>query len=260
MCRDLARMFREEAAHQDTRAIVLTGTGVAFSAGADLKELLAARDAGDMTGFIRDAQDITRAMHACPKPIVVAINGFAVGMGLELSLGADYRIASRNAVFALPERQHKLEVTNAASWLLPQRIGTVAAEELITSGRKFDASEALHLGIIEPRSRPQRAALVDFSIILMLAVPVFILVAVSSEIAAAVFDQASPGVLNMVGIAMVGGFLATLAGIAVAYYGTVATYRFGLDPDNYGVPLLTASMDLVGAFSLIAAIALLRVA
>jgi mgtE-like transporter len=121
-------------------------------------------------------------------------------------------------------------------------------------------STKLHLGIIEPRSRPQRAALVDFSIILMLAVPVFILVAVSSEIAAAVFNQPSPGVLNMIGIALVGGFLATLAGIAVAYYGTVATYRFGLDPDNYGVPLLTASMDLVGAFSLIAAIALLRVA
>jgi mgtE-like transporter len=117
----------------------------------------------------------------------------------------------------------------------------------------------LHLGIIEPRSRPQRAALVDFSIILLLAVPVFVLVAISSEIAASVFHQTSPGVFNMIGVSLVGGFLATIAGIAVAYYGTVATYRFGLDPDNFGVPLLTASMDLVGAFSLIAAIALLRI-
>jgi enoyl-CoA hydratase/carnithine racemase len=154
MCRDLARIFREQAANQDARAIVLTGTGVAFSAGADLKELLAARDAGDMTGFIRDAQDITRAMRACPKPIVMAINGFVVGMGLELSLGADYRIASPNAVFALPERQHKLEVTNAASWLLPHCIGTVAAEELIASGRQFDAFEAHHLGLVEEIVEP----------------------------------------------------------------------------------------------------------
>jgi mgtE-like transporter len=130
-------------------------------------------------------------------------------------------------------------------------LGSVLSSRLATK---------LHLGVIEPRSRPQRAALVDFSIILLLAVPVFVLVAVSSEIAATVFNQTSPGVLNMVGVSLVGGFLATIAGIAVAYYGTVATYRFGLDPDNYGVPLLTASMDLVGAFSLIAAIALLRIA
>src|SRR5262249_37305581 len=111
-------------------------------------------------------------------------------------------------------------------------------------------SSKLHLGIIEPTSRPQRAARTDFMIILLLAIPVFALVAISSEIAATVFQQPTPGLLNMVGVAMIGGLIATAIGMLVAYYGTVATYRFGLDPDNYGVPLLTASMDLVGAFSL----------
>ncbi|MBI2704197.1 MAG: magnesium transporter [Actinobacteria bacterium] len=120
-------------------------------------------------------------------------------------------------------------------------------------------SSKLHLGIIEPASRPQRAARVDFTIILLLALPVFTLVAISSEIAATVFQQATPGIVNMVGVALIGGLIATGVGMLVAYYGTIATYRFGLDPDNYGVPLLTASMDLVGAFSLIAAIALLRI-
>ena len=56
---------------------------------------------------------------------------------------------SLNAVFALPERKHRLEVTNAASWLLPNIVGTVAAEEMIASGRRFDAAEALGFGLIE---------------------------------------------------------------------------------------------------------------
>jgi enoyl-CoA hydratase len=155
MCRRLAELIRQAAAQPDAQTIVLTGTGVAFSAGADLKELLAARDATDLSGFIEDAQQITRTMHACARPIVAAINGFAVGMGLELSLCADYRIASRNAIFALPERQHNLEVTNAASWLLPQAIGAAAAEELISSGRKFDAAEAYALGLVEETVAPE---------------------------------------------------------------------------------------------------------
>lgn len=117
----------------------------------------------------------------------------------------------------------------------------------------------LHLGIIEPTSRPQRAARVDFFIIFLLAIPVFTLVAVSSEIAAVVFQQPTPGIVNMIGVALIGGLIATCVGVLVAYYGTVATYRFGLDPDNFGVPLLTASMDLVGAFALIAAIAFLHI-
>jgi mgtE-like transporter len=117
----------------------------------------------------------------------------------------------------------------------------------------------LHLGIIEPTARPARAARDDFAIIALLGVPVFVLVAISSQIAAALFGLASPGVLNMIGISLIGGFLATSVALFVAYYGSIATYRLGLDPDNYGVPLLTSSMDLVGALSLILAILMLGI-
>ncbi|HEY5155983.1 MAG TPA: magnesium transporter, partial [Acidimicrobiales bacterium] len=103
----------------------------------------------------------------------------------------------------------------------------------------------LHLGIIEPTARPQRAARDDFAITAMLGIPVFVLVALSSQVAATVTGQASPGVANMVGISLIGGFLATFFALFVAYYGSIATYRLGLDPDNYGVPLLTSSMDLI---------------
>jgi mgtE-like transporter len=121
-------------------------------------------------------------------------------------------------------------------------------------------SSKLHLGIIDPVARPQRPARDDFAIIAMLAVPVFALVALSADLAAWLFGQASPGVLQMVVIAVIGGAIATAAGMVVAYYGSIVTYRLGLDPDNYGIPLLTSSMDLVGALSLIFAIIIVGVA
>ena len=117
----------------------------------------------------------------------------------------------------------------------------------------------LHLGIIEPTARPSRAARDDFAIVGLLGIPVFTLVAISSQIAAALFGQASPGVLNMIGISLIGGSIATFFAVFIAYYGSIVTYRLGLDPDNYGVPLLTSSMDLVGAISLIAAIMILGI-
>jgi mgtE-like transporter len=117
----------------------------------------------------------------------------------------------------------------------------------------------LHLGIIEPTARPSRAARDDFAIVAILGVPVFVLVAISSQVAAALFGLASPGVVNMIAISLIGGFIAVFFALFIAYYGSIVTYRLGLDPDNYGVPLLTSSMDLVGAVALIAAITILGI-
>lgn len=121
-------------------------------------------------------------------------------------------------------------------------------------------SSKLHLGIIDPVARPQRAARDDFAIIALLALPVFALVALSADLAAWLFGQASPGALQMVAVAMIGGAIATAIGMIVAYYGSIVTFRLGLDPDNYGIPILTSSMDLVGALSLIFAIVLVGIA
>ena len=117
----------------------------------------------------------------------------------------------------------------------------------------------LHLGIVDPVARPQRAARDDFAIIGLLAVPVFTLVAVSADLASFITDKTSPGVLPMVGVALVGGAIATGAAILIGYYASVATYRLGLDPDNYGIPLITSSMDLVGVIALILGAFALRV-
>jgi mgtE-like transporter len=82
-------------------------------------------------------------------------------------------------------------------------------------------------------------------------------VAVSADVAAGVAGLASPGVLRMIGISLIGGFLATGVAVVIVYYGAIAAYRLGLDPDNHGIPLITSSMDLVGAFALILAIVLI---
>lgn len=121
-------------------------------------------------------------------------------------------------------------------------------------------SSKLHLGIIEPTIRPQRAARDDIVLVGVLAVPVFVLVALSAEVASLLFGYASPGALRMVAVAVLGGAGATVVAMAVAYYGAIATYRSGLDPDNYGIPLLTSSMDLVASVSLILAIMAVGVA
>ena len=114
----------------------------------------------------------------------------------------------------------------------------------------------LHLGVVEPTNMPPRAARDDFILTFLFAVPVFVLVAVSTDVAATIAGLATPGALRMVAISLLGGFMATAVAVGIVYYGAIATYRLGLDPDNHGIPLITSSMDLVGAFALILAIVL----
>ncbi|MER3452910.1 MAG: magnesium transporter MgtE, partial [Acidimicrobiia bacterium] len=118
----------------------------------------------------------------------------------------------------------------------------------------------LHLGVVEPTGMPQRPARDDFVLTFLYAIPVFTLVAISADIAGAVFGLASPGVARMVLASLFGGFIATFFAVLIAYYGAIAAYRTGLDPDNHGIPLITSSMDLVGAFSLVLAIVVLGIA
>jgi mgtE-like transporter len=120
-------------------------------------------------------------------------------------------------------------------------------------------SSKLHLGVLQPPNVPARPARDDFLLTFVYAVPVFVLVAVSSDIAATVAGLATPGMLRMVAVSLLGGFIATACAVGVAYYGAIATFRLGLDPDNHGIPMMTSSMDLVGAFALILAIVLLGI-
>jgi len=121
-------------------------------------------------------------------------------------------------------------------------LGGIVASRLATK---------LHLGTVAPRAWPSRLARDDMVLAFVFAVPTFILVALSADLVALVFGLASPGTLLMVQVTLIGGLASTVVAVLVAYYGSVAAYRLGLDPDNHGIPLITSSMDLVGAVSLI---------
>ena len=115
----------------------------------------------------------------------------------------------------------------------------------------------LHLGTVELARSPWRAVGEDILLVYAYALPTFFLLGISADIAAAVFDLGSPGVLQMIGVAMLAGAFATTAAVVVGYYGAIATYRLGLDPDNHGIPIVTSSLDFLGAVSLILAIVIL---
>lgn len=135
--------------------------------------------------------------------------------------------------------------------LFPAFISSAGALGGILSSR---LSTKLHLGLMTPASFPNRDARADGALILALGVPIYLFNAAGAHFVGRALGQASPGLADMVLVSLVGGVLAVLFVIAVAYYGTVAAVRFGADPDTYGVPLVTSSVDFVGALALIVVI------
>lgn len=118
----------------------------------------------------------------------------------------------------------------------------------------------LHLGAVTPRARPEPVALLDGTIVLVLGITVYALTAVATLILAEVVGAAYPGALRFIGITMVGGLLATLVAAVIGYYAATATFRFGFDPDNHTIPIVTSGMDLLGAICLVVALVIFGVA
>jgi len=121
-------------------------------------------------------------------------------------------------------------------------------------------STKLHLGTLGDRGTSWRAATNDVMLVYLYAVPVFVFLGLTSTLVANVLNKASPGIVDMLGVSLIAGFLATSAAVAVGFYSAAATHRFGLDPDNHAIPLVTSSLDLLGALSLILAIVILGLA
>ncbi|MGH2725188.1 MAG: magnesium transporter [Actinomycetota bacterium] len=112
----------------------------------------------------------------------------------------------------------------------------------------------LHLGAMSPRGRPEGVAVLDGTIILVFALLTFPLSGLAAQTAARLVGLASPGVFAMIGVSMLAGAMATVLAMLVAYYTAVATFRRGLDPDNYGIPMITSSMDFAGVICLVIAL------
>ncbi|MGH2748761.1 MAG: magnesium transporter [Actinomycetota bacterium] len=117
----------------------------------------------------------------------------------------------------------------------------------------------LHLGAVTPTARPEAAALLDGTIVLALGLTVYTLTAVSALGLAAILGAAYPGVVRFVGSVLIGGMLATLVAAVIGYYAAIVTHRFGFDPDNHTIPLVTSGMDLLGVICLVIGLTLFGV-
>lgn len=147
---ELIEVWTDVRDDPDVWVAILTGSGDrAFCAGADLKELIPELGRRSRAGTLTDFNfgGITRGFD-CPKPLIAAINGFALAGGLELALACDIRIAVEGARFGQPEVRWAIIPGAGGTQRLPRAIGLSAAMELILTGRQIDAPEALRLGLI----------------------------------------------------------------------------------------------------------------
>jgi enoyl-CoA hydratase/carnithine racemase len=143
----------------DVWIAILTGAGDrAFFAGADLKDLIPALAERARAGTLRDFNfgGITRGFHTW-KPLIAAVNGFALAGGTELALACDIRVAAENARFGQPEVRWAIIPGAGGTQRLPRAIGASAALELILTGRQIDAQEALRLGLVHRVVPPGQA-------------------------------------------------------------------------------------------------------
>ena len=117
-------------------------------------------------------------------------------------------------------------------------------------------SSKLHIGMIEPRVLPGKVAGLDVSLTFLLALLAFTGTGAIGWVGAEIVGTTPPNVLVLLAVSLTGGLMATLALSSVAYGAATAAFRFGLDPDNHGIPIVTAAMDFLGILCLVSAVAL----
>jgi 2-(1,2-epoxy-1,2-dihydrophenyl)acetyl-CoA isomerase len=150
---DLLKVLREVAADDEVRAVMLTGAGRAFCAGADLKDGLAAvRDSNGQidtkSTLVTWYHPIVTAIREMPKPVVTAVNGPAAGAGLSLALAGDLVVAKESAYFSLAFVNIGLVPDGGASLFVPSRIGFARAAEMALLGDRVTAAKAVDIGLI----------------------------------------------------------------------------------------------------------------
>ncbi len=153
---ELDRMFTELSMREQVGVVVLTGAGRAFVAGADIAEVAAA--AGTPAGLEATAtfgQDVFTRIERLNKPVIAAVNGFALGGGLELALACHLRIASTTAKFGLPETKLGLIPGYGGTQRLQRLVGLGRAMQMVLTGGMVDADEAVRSGLANAVYTPE---------------------------------------------------------------------------------------------------------
>ena len=141
----LADEVTRHAADPAIRCLIITGSDKAFAAGADVKEMA---DAGPVEVMARNVQQYWRILMDCPKPLIAAIEGFALGGGLELALCTDIIVAGEGAKLGLPEVKIGILPGGGGTQKLARLVGRQRAMLLLLTGRIFSAAEAFSMGVI----------------------------------------------------------------------------------------------------------------
>jgi enoyl-CoA hydratase len=144
---ELGEVLQEVYTNPEIRSVIVTGAGgKAFVAGADISEFNGIREDG--TALSKKGQEIFFGIERSPKPIIAAVNGFALGAGCELAMSCHFRIASANAKFGQPEVNLGLIPGYGGTQRLVQLIGKGRAMELLLTANMIDANTALQYGLV----------------------------------------------------------------------------------------------------------------
>src|SRR3989337_365079 len=158
MLTSLSRVLRDADADREVRVIVLTGAGRGFCAGLDLKDVSSGQGIGSDGGGLAARFDLANSppvvLHTTDKPVICALNGPAAGYGLDLALGCDIRIASREAKLAAVFTRRGILPESGGSWLLPRLIGWAKAAEIAFRGLTLSAQESLEMGLVDRGVEP----------------------------------------------------------------------------------------------------------
>jgi len=150
LLKEFSVALAELANNDGVRAIVVTGAGEkAFAAGADIGELNALASAGSGAEQARSGQALTRQIERLREPVIMAVNGFALGGGCEIAMAGDILIASENAKFGQPEVNLGLIPGYGGTARTTRRVGKGMAMYLCLTGEIIDAREALRIGLVQ---------------------------------------------------------------------------------------------------------------
>lgn len=152
---DFSEALWAVAGDPDVRSVVISGEGRAFCAGADLTEFGSAPSLV-IARQVRWQRDVWGQLLDLDKPVVAAIHGFCIGSGLEIALLCDLRIAADDTVFAMPEARLGMIPAAGGTQTLPRHAGSSRAMDLLLTGRRFTAQEALSMGLVTRLSAADR--------------------------------------------------------------------------------------------------------
>lgn len=144
---DLQKALEQAREDNEIKAVVFTGTGRAFSTGADLKDSKD-RSIEDYRKYLESLQEASRKIIRFEKPTLAAINGYALGSGYELALACDIRLAARDALIGSPEARVTSSVTGGAFRLLQDLVGPGKARELLFTAEYITGEEAERIGLV----------------------------------------------------------------------------------------------------------------